>query len=68
MGFPRFRRPRVGHSGDERSDTWFLDQGRSEPLSFVSYNPPVSKRLSNLKGVSSYLVALVFYATYSGGI
>ena len=64
MGFPRFRRPRVGRSGDGRPDTWFLGQGRSGPLSFVSYNPLVSKRLSNLKGASSYLVARVNCGMY----
>ena len=64
MGFPRFRRPCVGRSGDRRPDTWFLGQGRSGPLSFVSYNPLVSKRLSNLKGASSYLVAPLYYATF----
>jgi len=58
MGFPRLREPCVGRSGDGRLDTWFVGQGRSEPLSFVSYNLLVSKRLSNLKAVSSYLVAL----------
>jgi hypothetical protein len=64
MGFPRFRRPRVGRSGDRRPDTWFLGQGRSGPLSFVSYNPLVSKRLSNLKGASSYLVAPEYFSAF----
>ena len=60
MGFPRCRRPRVGRSGDGRPDTWFLGQGRSDPFSFVSYNPLVSKGLSNPKGVGSDLVALLY--------
>ena len=64
MGFPRFRRPRVGRSGDKRPDTWFLGQGRSGPLSFVSYNPLVSKRLGNLKGASSYLVAPEYFSAF----
>src|SRR5262249_7921679 len=50
VGFLRCRRPRVGHSGDGRPDTWYLDQGRSNPHSFVSRNTLVSKRLSNLPG------------------
>ena len=60
MGFPRFRRPGVGRSGDGRPDTWLVGQGRSDTLSFVSYNPLVSKRLSSLKGADSYLVALKY--------
>jgi hypothetical protein len=50
VGFPRFRRPRVGHPSDGRPDTWFLSQGRSEPLGFVSYNSLVSTEVGLLRG------------------
>jgi hypothetical protein len=64
VGFPHCRRLRVEHSRDERPDIWLLGQGRSDPLSFVSYNPLVSKRRSNFNGVRSYLVALKYYDVF----
>jgi hypothetical protein len=58
VGFSRRREPRAGHSGDERPDTWFLGQGRSDHPGFVSYSSLVGKKLGNSEFASSYLVAL----------
>src|SRR5262245_56388234 len=71
VGFLRCRRPRVGHSGDGRSDSWYLDQGRSNPPSFVSRNTLVSKRLSNLPGRQqlagrTHLIMPLIGADFSG--
>jgi hypothetical protein len=41
-----------------------LCPGWSDSLSFVSYNPLVCKKRSNLKCVSSYLVALKYYDAF----